>query len=408
MQWFLLILALTGQLTVDQAQQRALATSPVLREYRSRSNEALYRVDEAYTQAAPTLNLNTFYLHQNPPVNIGTQPVILADNFNATLSLRQAIYTFGRLEWSAAAAELQMKSSQAELAREEARVNEEAALAYYDALLTQEQMAIAEDNLKSREAHLSDARKLEEAGVAARFDRVRDEAAFAKAGQGVLEAANRRDVARARLFILIAEPRGSNTTLQAPPAPSPPPVGLQESLERALSSRPEMLAAGFAVDAAHARVELAEAQNNPNLHFQTDFISRTANAIQPGNSWQAGLYLTFPLFDGGVSEAKANQAREVVNQLEAIRDNLKRQISLDVESLYLDLVSRWQRVEVARKEALAAEEAARVARLRYLEGISPNVERLDAESALTSAQLDLARARYEYLAGLARWRRAVP
>jgi len=408
MTWFLLVLAVLGQLTVDDAQQRALATSPVLREYRSRANENLYRVDEAYTQAAPTLNLNSFYLHQTPPVSIGTQPVILADNFNATLSLRQAIYTFGRLEWSAAAAELQMQASQAELAREEAKVREEAALAYYDALLTQEQVAIARDNLVSREAHLQDARKLEEAGVAARFDRVRDEAAFAKAGQGLLEASNRRDVARARLFILIAEPRTSNTSLQSPPEPSPPPTALEPALERALATRPEMLAAGFAVDASKARVELAEAQNNPSLHFQTDFISRTANAIQPGNSWQAGVYFSIPLFDGGVSEAKANQAREVVAQLEAIRDNLKRQVSLEVESLYLDLVSRWQRVDVARKEAAAAEEAARVARLRYLEGISSNVERLDAESALTSAQLDLAGARYQYLAGLARWRRAVP
>jgi outer membrane protein TolC len=237
---------------------------------------------------------------------------------------------------------------------------------------------------------------------------VRDEAAFAKAGQGLLEASNRRDVARARLFILIAEPRASNTTLQSPPEPSPPPTALEPALERALATRPEMLAAGFAVDASKARVELAEAQDNPSLHFQTDFISRTANAIQPGNSWQAGVYFSLPLFDGGVSEAKANQAREVVVQLEAIRDNLKRQVSLEVESLYLDLVSRWQRVDVARKEAAAAEEAARVARLRYLEGISSNVERLDAESALTSAQLDLAGARYQYLAGLARWRRAVP
>ncbi len=408
MAWFLLLLAMLGQLNLDEAQQRAVTTSPVLREYRSRVNENLYRVDEAYTQAAPTLNLNNYYLHQTPPVNFGTNPVILADNFSATLSLRQAIYTFGRLEWSSAAAELQTQASQAELAREEAKVKEEAALAYYDALLTREQVVIARDNLTSREAHLSDARKLEEAGVVARFDRVRDEAAFAKAGQGLLEASNRRDVARARLFILIGEPRTSNTTLAEAPAPSPPPEVLQKALDQALTTRPEMLAASFAVDAAHARVELAEAQDNPSLHFQSDLISRTANAIQPGNTWQAGIYFSIPLFDGGVSEAKANQAREVVNQLEAIRDNLRRSISLEVESLYLDLVSRWQRVTVASKETEAATEAARVARLRYLEGISSNVERLDAESALTSAQLDLAGARYQYLAGLARWRRAVP
>lgn len=394
-------------LTLQQAQQEALTHSPLLREAASRQREARYKVDEAYTQAYPTVAINAGANRVTPPVivNVAGQSIEVSPEYNYTagLTLRQTIYTFGRLKWSAAAAELNERAVLAEAESRQAQVLEEVTLAYYDTLLTQEAVAIAEDLVKAREAHLRDAVQLVNAGVAAQFDVKRDEASLAQGQQQLLEARNRANLARVRLFTLLERPdRGE----QLEPAPSELPLPTPTAVEVALQQRPDLQASRWAVQAAEARYHLAEAQDAPNLGLQTDYVTRNAAGFVQPNQWTVGLNLQIPLFDGGLAEARAGQAREVTEQLRALLQQAERNARLELESLRLEAANRRERIEVARRSIESAAEALRIARLRYQNGLSTNVELLDAQAAYTAAQQDLVAARYQYLQALTRWQRA--
>ncbi len=411
--WLLiLLLALSAhaqELTLDQARDLAVQNSNVLREYRARKAEAGYQVDEAYTLGNPTLGItaNTNYLTPTVQVPFGPTPIQVTENLNYSvgITLRQAIYTFGRLHWRTQAAQLAERARENELRREQNRVLEETTLAYLEVLKSQERVGVAQANLDARQESLDNARNLLKNGAVPRFDVVRDEAALAKAQEARLESGNLLTVTRATLFSLVGLPDQSQV-LQAPSGDDPPPTDLGRAQEQALQTRPELSALDYSVEAARARVEAAAAEDNPTLAFETNYQRRNPVAFNKADQWVSGLTLTIPLFDGGLSDARTGQAEEVVKQLQASRDEIARQIKLEVERLYSDLSTRWEKVQVAEKGLAQAEEAARVARLRYQEGISINVELLDTETALTQARLDRVNARYDYLGAWARWRRA--
>ncbi len=393
-------------LTLKQVQQLALEHSPQLREGESKVREARYRVDEAYTQVAPTVQLSAGANRTTPSVSAqfgGRSVDIIPEyNYNAQLSLRQTLLTFGRLRWSAASAELQEKSQQADLQDRRLRLLEESALLYYETLLTQEQVRISEDLVKARQAHLRDAHNLVKAGSAAVFDVKRDEAALAQAEQQLLEARNRAGLARIRLFTLIQQNDQGQVLEEAAAPPSPP----KDELDAAMQRRFDLQAVRWAAEAARARVLLQEAADNPNLGFQTDYTLRNQTGLSPAYQWVVGLNLQIPLYDGGLAQARADQAREVVQQLESQYEQARRQAQVELQSLALDVENRYQRIEVARRSLDSAQESARIARLRYQNGLSTNVELLDAEANLTQAQQDWMVARYQYWQNLARWKRA--
>jgi outer membrane protein TolC len=395
-----------ARLDLAQVRRQALAHSPDVRQYQARLQEAHFKVDETYSQASPTLKILAGASRITPPV----EPVVAGRmlnitpeyNYFSTLTMRQSLLTFGRLEWSTAAAELAEKAHQAELEERISRVLEEATLAYLETLLSSEQVSISQDLLQARQAHLQEARSLVEVGTAAPFEVKRNQAALAQSQQLHLDNLNTARLARLRLFSLLQSPDQGQTlepVSELPPAP-------QEDLKQALARRLDLAAQRWAVEAARARVERTQAQDNPNLFLQSDYTLRNATSFLPARQWSVGLQLEIPLFDGGLNQAQTDQAGQIVEQLLAVYEQSERQARLELEALLLEIQSRRERLDVLRTGLEAAQEAVRIARLRYRNGLGTNVELLDSEAAHTSARQDLAVARYRYLQSITRYHRA--
>lgn len=395
-------------LTLAEVQQSALETSPTLRDYRSRKIESRFKVDEAYTLAAPTLSLSANYTRIEPPLALnfaGLNFIAIApNNYDVTLALNQAIYTFGRLKWTTANAELLERASKADLSYQESLVLEQVTVAYYQTAEASEQVRIAEQNYEARRAHLRDAEVQVSAGVAAPYDIKRDESALATAEQQLLEAQNRRALQLVQLYILMGIPQDGREPLHEGITLEPPPQ--LEALTRVVVSRQDLEAERWAREAAVARVNLAHTGNSPRLDFETEYSRRNPITFTPDYLYTATIQFSFPIFDGGLTKSRVEQARQVVEQLSAQYDGAVRQVKLELQSYYLDMLNRWKRLDSAQRALDAAQESSRISALRYQNGLSPNLETLDAESQLTQAQQDLLSARYEYLISWAHYRRA--
>ena len=176
-----------------------------------------------------------------------------------------------------------------------------------------------------------------------------------------------------------------------------------DSKLNALEIRPDLRSLRWAVEAAKARVEVAETSNNPTLELQNTTTNRNATGFSPGTQNTTALVLNVPLFDGGVSHYQKEQALESVTQLTKELEQLERDAVLQIEEVHQQLVDQWRGIAVAEESVVQADEALRVAVLRYENGISTNVELLDAQAQRSEARFRLSQARGKYLTSRWNW-----
>ena len=393
------------------ALKAAEDSSPELEAARARIEQARWGTEQAWAAGNPTVGIEVGYTHLDPEVAgtlMGRTLVVSpADSYKAALTLRQAVATFGRLHYGVLAGQMAERAAREDYRQRLATQLTETADNYLLCLLAAEEVRISEQRLATREASMRDAEALFEAGTVARFDVLRVRSAATQARQLLIEARNAQKLAKARLASKMGLPTGTELELAAVGFDTPPPQDMDPALQQALARRPEVLSLGWAVEAARARLGLAESQDNPMLSLQTQYYGETKATFAPDQQWATGLVLSVPLYDGGASRAQAGQAREAMRELSAGLEAARRAVRLDVESAFLNLASRWERIAQARQGLEEATEAARVAEVRYTSGLSTSTELLDAQTALVQAQQALAAARYGYLGAAVSWNRAI-
>jgi multidrug efflux system outer membrane protein len=169
------------------------------------------------------------------------------------------------------------------------------------------------------------------------------------------------------------------------------PAGLPSAL---LERRPDVLAAAQNVRYANAQIGVAKSAYFPRIGLTTFFgkLSTPLADLTSGNTnaWSLGATASGPIFRGGAIKAQNRQAvaywEEVRAQylqtaLSAFRDVADALISREkYDSIREDLIRGVQ----------SSEEAVRLARMRYVEGLSNYNEVLEAQQRLYPAQLALA------------------
>jgi multidrug efflux system outer membrane protein len=169
------------------------------------------------------------------------------------------------------------------------------------------------------------------------------------------------------------------------------PAGLPSAL---LERRPDVLAAAANVRAANAQIGVARAAYFPAIGLTTFFgkLSTPLADVTSSNTnaWSLGSSVSGPIFQGGALKARNRQA--VASWQEARAQYFQTALNAfrDVSDA---LVSR-EKYDVARSELIQAvqsnDQAVRLARTRYIEGLSNYNEVLEAQQRLYPAQLALA------------------
>jgi outer membrane protein TolC len=188
--------------------------------------------------------------------------------------------------------------------------------------------------------------------------------------------------------------------------PNVPPVQaacrLQECIQVALDSHPEVLEAMQEVDKASAGVRLAKAEYVPDV---TAFARQSYQNNVPflaRNFGSFGVHVGYDLFDGG---KKRSTLREREAQLAQARENLAREkdeVELRVQTAYNKLERTRQMVKVSEELLALREESSRVSAQQLERGValksqadSAAAQELDARTSLLQSQLDYIQAQDE-------------
>ena len=122
---------------------------------------------------------------------------------------------------------------------------------------------------------------------------------------------------------------------------------------------------------------------------------------QAANSAQAFLQFTIPLYNSGVTRARAQAARQDEEQSRIILEQIRHLISLDVLNALTRIETASKAYEVALKGQDLATESLRLAQIRYDEGAGILLDVTTAQSELTRAQGSVVTAKYQYLTAIA-------
>ena len=439
----------TQPLTIDDAVALALATNRSLALSREALLRAQGRTSEARAALNPTVGASGTFtrLDQGQSATFGGSTVTLVNPDQPTLGLNATlpIDIAGLLRTATDQARFQEIAARLDINRTRNQIVLDVKSAFYDVLRGQALVVVATDNLRNSLDRMDDANKRYRAGVVAKFDVLRAETDVLNAQQSLISARSQVSLAIANLNNTIG--LDINTPLAvteqgavneppgvAPPQPAAPPTGIPnpsaagetapanirmpelrfDSLnlgadydavsKEAVQVRPEILEADANIAAARKGIALARRSQLPSLGFSVGGLySPNAAGFSPRTTTaQAVLSLSMPIFDGGVARARVQEARSDVAMAETNRRQALDLVALEVRSAYLQLVQARDRVAVANQALSQAQEAFRLARVRYnagvsaQAGISPLLEVSDAQAALTQAQNNRVNALYDY------------
>jgi len=123
--------------------------------------------------------------------------------------------------------------------------------------------------------------------------------------------------------------------------------------------------------------------------------SFSTNAPSPGNAatdWLVGVYISFPLVDGGRCKGQIEAAQAQLEESRRARRQLEMRIGREVRTVLADLESAHSRVKALRDTVAESERVLHDEQLKYEAGRSVINFVLDAESALLTNQSLLAQA----------------
>jgi HAE1 family hydrophobic/amphiphilic exporter-1 len=317
------------------------------------------------------------------------------------VGVSQAVFTWGQTGAAIRAAREGIASAEDQLNLYRQAAIRDVSVAFYDVLLARELNTIARQTLEQKQRHLKDARNKHELGTATDYDVLAAEVAVKNARPEVIRTENMIRTARERLnFLLAGEGQGLEVagSLETAIVPQPP---YEEVLEQAWKNRPELTEMGHRAGVARELVKIERAGDKPRIDFRatTGWRQFGAGGLDAnGKTWNLGLYLSFPFFDGMKTSGKVMQAQSVQRTMEIETERTRDAIRLEVRTA-VDAVR--EAAEIVNALAGTEEQARRLLQMAeqgFEYGVKTRLDVEDAQLNVSQAEANLARARRDYVA----------
>ena len=129
--------------------------------------------------------------------------------------------------------------------------------------------------------------------------------------------------------------------------------------------------------------------------------------VPDDTSWNVGVFLSLPLFEGGARFAETRRTTQETYRLRRDREATAQRIDQNVRSATFQVAASRLAIDLARKAAEAAELNLALVADNYTLGRVSLVDLLDAQTNALNTQLAVAEAVNDYLLDLMRVERAV-
>lgn len=404
--------ALTLQECIDYALQNRPAVEQAVIDEAIGEREIKAELAGWYPQVSAgyggTKNLK---LQQQP---FGDQVITLGRKYtsNIILQANQTIFSSQLLLASKAS---RFTRQQLDLNTTNTRINTVVVVskAFYDVLLTMEQIRILDENLVRQERQYNDARSRFEVGLVDKTDYQRAAITLANIRSDRNRAKQAIGAKQAYLKQLMGLPVESEIALaydyaamqQAVLVDTTEIVDFANRVElQQLQARQQLLRLNTSFHKWSFLPTASAYFNYNNIYFSNE-LANLYNDVFPTSA--AGLQLSLPLFQGGrrIQNLKAAQLEEQRAEVEA--ENTRSVINTEYQAALADYKSDYYEWQALRANLEVAQEVYDIIQLQYEEGIKAYIELVVAETDLRATQLNYYNALYNVLSSKLDYQRAL-
>ena len=274
---------------------------------------------------------------------------------------------------------------------------------YYDVLVNQELVSVAEERVLRAEEGLKVARARVASGAAVQTDSLQLFLELTRAQVEVLRQRNALGTARYELGRRVGAP-GPMGAVPFDTTPAPPlPISMAEAVSLGLDQGPQYRAAQASERSAEANLKAQKSDYLPTLSIG-GLHQRFDTELFPGasNISSVTFGLSYPLWNNGQREIEVTRARVERDVARAIRDDLGRVVRRDVTTAYDTYETSRAAAQLAAVAVTVARENYRMQEMRYRAGASSILDLLDAQVSVAEAEAGLVQARYVTRLSLAR------
>ncbi|MEO8620441.1 MAG: TolC family protein [bacterium] len=337
------------------------------------------------------------------------------------LSVSQSVYSGGRTAGQTAAADAQQRSAQIDLGSQRAQLALDVTQAYFDAVLADRLVTIADTSLAQTEELLRQTRVARQVGNQSEFELLRATVSRDNQRPVLITRRGDRDVAYLRLKQLL------NLPLDAPlqlTTPIDEPAAITSIIAASTTTGADALGAAAndtstdrrapvresaeAVRAQEGNLKSARADLLPTfsltsayqrLFFPNNFLP---SLNQYSENWTVGGSIAFSLFSGGRITGQVEVAQANLDEARARLQQSRELASLDTRVAQNQLAAAEASFDASRGTAQQAQRAYTIDQLRYREGLSTQtdltqsrllLEQAVANQAQSARDLAVARAR---------------
>ncbi|MCX5796311.1 MAG: TolC family protein [Elusimicrobia bacterium] len=328
-------------------------------------------------------------------------------------SLQQYLFTGGMVKQGMRAATAGVEGGRAQSQSAKSDVVLAAKRLFYAVCLDSATVAIQRDTLSLAQDHLRTIEERYRQGLDSDLVVLRQKVEVANAQPALLAASNREELSltmlKDALGLDVDAPVLVQGSLEGRPYSLMPYEALQAS---ALANNSDYQAARKQFEQAEAMLAVQKGFRWPWLSAYADYQWYSeSNHAWPGPQERAtssvvGLRLNYPLFTGGQTTAKIQQASSQLDSARTAMEKVARAMKVEVKRGWLNVKEAWERAQSQESAISQARRALEATEVRYRAGQASLLEQNDVTLALQQTRLLYANALHDYRVALAALERA--
>jgi outer membrane protein len=388
-------------LTLGQAVTIALANHPRVRSAQRVAGAEAVDVSAVRSTKLPSLSLSvtSVVAQEEGIVAAGALTTSsLANRLAAGLTASQLVTDFGRTSALVDAAALRAAGQLHHVDDVKAAVRLLVAEAYYEALGARAVLIVAKADLEARRILQRQVTALAASELKSTLDVGFASVSVLEAEVAVARAEGSVQASNAELAAAMGTSSGIAYELVDEPMPGPLDANVDALIDEATRQRSDLLAGRISRDAAF---QFAHAERR--LRFPTVSLQAVAGAVpihdqRLQNSYSAaGVNVAVPVLNGGLFAARQTDAALRAGAAAEDVKELTVAIARDVRMAWVEADTTFKRLALRMQLVEQAERTLRLAEARYAIGLTSIVEINQAQLSATTARINAARDRYEYL-----------
>ena len=322
---------------------------------------------------------------------------------NAALRGSVNIWDGGKVSGSIDSAKIAVLTARLKTARAEEKLRLSVIEAYYNALQAKKTVAVNQESVDNYQAHLTNVEQLFTAGSKARMDVLRASVELSNARQTLIKSENEYETNLAKLRNLVNMDREEPLRLTDDAVYSPFSRTLADCLAFGAESRKELWIDSYDVARKELDIEVVKSGYAPQVDFSLsasaskDFEPTSSNS----RGVTAGINMNWNIFDGGRKKARIEAAEAALDAARLQLEKDQNDVDYDVRAAYFGMKEAENRLNSTQDAVNKAREDYFIAREKYRAGEGIMLDVIDAQLALSTAELNHISAQYDFARGKA-------